>query len=133
MPAALNTILIVDDDPAWLRTLRLLLLAEGIDQVLTCQDSRLVLDLLQHDPVNLILLDHSMPHLNAEQLLPLLKARHGQIPVIILSGQDQAEIVQRCRSLGALWFFPKTTARNTFLASIRRVLAHQGLDRVSPF
>ncbi|MBE0597161.1 MAG: response regulator [Desulfuromonadales bacterium] len=129
MPSYLRTILLVDDDPAWLRTVRILLLSQGIHRVLTCEDSRQLLDLLQQQPVNLILLDHQMPHLNAEQLLPLLQKNHQDIPVIVFSGQTQPEIPGRCQELGALSFFPKTTLPENLLAKIHRTLVLQHLRR----
>ena len=70
-------VLLVDDEPAWLRSLPIILeRSAGITNVVTCQDSRKALDLIEQHNVGLVLLDHTMPHLSGEELLRQIAERH---------------------------------------------------------
>jgi DNA-binding NtrC family response regulator len=57
-------IVVVDDEPAWLRSMRIALarLAE-ITNVLTCHDSREVMTMLSLHEVGIVLLDLTSPRL----------------------------------------------------------------------
>ena len=62
--------LLVDDEAPWLRSLRMTLEGPGgITNIVTCQDSRQVLELLGQQEIGLILLDLTMPHISGEELL----------------------------------------------------------------
>jgi CheY-like chemotaxis protein len=89
-------ILLVDDEPAWLRSLRVALGRAGIDNVLTCQDARQVMDLLAREPVGLVLLDLNMPHLGGEDLLARIAAERPEVAVIVISGMNQVDTAVRC-------------------------------------
>ena len=67
---ALLRILLVDDEPAWLRSLSLTLeRAAGFNHLLTCDDPRRVLEILDGHDVGVVLLDVTMPHVSGEDLL----------------------------------------------------------------
>lgn len=58
-------ILLVDDEPAWLRALSLTLESSaGITNLFLCQESRDVLPLLEKGGIGLVLLDLTMPGLS---------------------------------------------------------------------
>jgi len=116
-------LLLVDDEPFWLRSLALALKSTaGIGHVLKCQDSREVLPLLERQPVGLIILDLTMPHLSGEQLLPKLTEAYPEIPIIVISGMDQVETAVKCMKLGAFDYFVKTTELERLVAGIQRAL-----------
>lgn len=116
-------LLLVDDEPFWLRSLALALKSTaGIGHVLKCQDSREVLPLLERQPVGLIILDLTMPHLSGEQLLPKLTETYPEIPIIVISAMDQVETAVKCMKLGAFDYFVKTTELERLLAGIQRAL-----------
>ncbi|MBI5656877.1 MAG: response regulator, partial [Geobacter sp.] len=63
-------ILLVDDEPAWLKSLSLTLRSfAGLTNIATCQDSREVMWLLAGGEIALVLLDLTMPYLSGEELL----------------------------------------------------------------
>jgi len=80
----MGTILAVDDEPRVLTFLTAFLTDEG-HRVLTAGDGRDALDLLDQQPVSLVLLDLMMPRVNGLQMLDALKARTETPPVIVLS------------------------------------------------
>ena len=62
-------VLLVDDEPALLRSASLLLRAAGLTPILTLDDSRLVLPRLAADPIGVVVLDLTMPYLSGQALL----------------------------------------------------------------
>ncbi|HEY5672217.1 MAG TPA: response regulator, partial [Malonomonas sp.] len=111
------SILLVDDEAAWLHGLSLALERSLPDcSITTCNDSRLVLQTLQQTRVDLILLDITMPYLSGDELLPLLVEAHPEIPVIILTGINQIELSVRCMKSGAFDFFVKSVEQQQLIA-----------------
>ncbi|HYW81856.1 MAG TPA: response regulator, partial [Spirochaetia bacterium] len=58
-----NPILLIDDEPAVIDSLSLMLRSNGIDNIIPCTDSREAMAVLRAGAVELVLLDLSMPHL----------------------------------------------------------------------
>ena len=64
------SILLVDDEKPWLRSLsRSLVGLCGFNNLILCSDSRDVIGLLQEHNIGLVLLDLTMPHRSGEDLL----------------------------------------------------------------
>ena len=128
-PHSSAPILLVDDEPSWLRSLSLTLeRSAGLRNLLTCPDPRQVMELLGNREVALVLLDLTMPHLSGEELLTLIGRDHPQIPVIILTGMNQIETAVRCMKLGAFDFFVKTTEEERLIAGVLRALKMRELE-----
>lgn len=126
-PAA--PILMVDDEKSWLCSLELMMeRLAGINNTISCQDSRAVPEILHSREISLILLDYTMPHLPGEGLLALIREEYPHIPVIILTGRDQVDIAVRCMKLGAFDYFIKTTEEERLIAGIHRVIRMQELQ-----
>lgn len=122
-------ILLVDDEVAWLRSLSLTLERAGLSRVVTCQDPRLVLDLLSKDDLGVVLLDLTMPHLHGEELLTRISAEYPQVSVIVVSGMNQVETAVRCVKLGAFDYYVKTDGEDRLLAGVQRAVRMQELQR----
>ncbi len=68
------SILLVDDEPAWLRSLsRSLQSLGGFTNLIRCSDSREVIGLLNQHDIGLVLLDLTMPHRSGEEILQQIK------------------------------------------------------------
>jgi len=116
-------VLLVDDEPAWLRSLPVILeRSAGITNVVTCQDSRKALDLIDRHNVGLVLLDHTMPHLSGEELLHLIAERHPQIVTIVISGLNQLETAVQCMKFGAFDYFVKTVEEDRLINGVLRAI-----------
>jgi DNA-binding NtrC family response regulator len=122
-------ILAVDDEPAWLRSLRITLSRAGFDNVSTCQDSREVLPLLDAGRAGLVLLDLNMPHLSGEELLARIASEHPEVAVIVISGMNQVETAVRCVKLGAFDYFVKTAEEDRLVAGVARAVRMIELQR----
>ncbi|HKJ05271.1 MAG TPA: sigma-54 dependent transcriptional regulator [Geopsychrobacteraceae bacterium] len=116
-------VLLIDDEASWLRVMsRTLTRTLGINNILTCQDSREVMALLQQTPVSLIVLDMTMPHLSGDELLEQLQQGYPMVPVIVMTGLNQVELAVKCMKLGAFDYFIKTTEEERILSGVRRAL-----------
>lgn len=123
-------LLLVDDEKAWLRSLSLTLKSEGgLTNLLLCEDSRQVLEILAEREVGAVLLDLNMPFLSGEELLPEIIANHPEVPVIIISGMNQIETAVRCIKEGAFDYFVKAVEVDRLIAGIHRALKLQKLNR----
>ncbi|MBE0501438.1 MAG: sigma-54-dependent Fis family transcriptional regulator [Desulfuromonadales bacterium] len=114
------TVLIVDDEPSWLRAMDLALERTLGTKNLLCSDSSEAMALLARQPVSLILLDVTMPHISGDELLETIKAVHPHLPVIITTGLVQVELAVECMKRGAFDYFVKTTETDRIMNGVRR-------------
>jgi DNA-binding NtrC family response regulator len=103
------SVLLVDDEAAWLRSLKLMLLrTTPINNVLTCQDSREVMALMTLHKVGLVLLDLTMPHIQGDELLARIHSEYPDTLVIILTGLNTVDDAVSCLKAGAFDYYVKT-------------------------
>ncbi len=122
-------ILLVDDEPAWLRSLSMTLAVSGINNTVRCTDSRKVLDILAEGEVPLVLLDLNMPHLGGEALLERIVEEHPGVGVIIISGMNQIETAVGCIQRGAFDYFVKTVEEDRLVTGVQRAIQVIDLQR----
>ncbi|HEV7242553.1 MAG TPA: sigma-54 dependent transcriptional regulator [Thermoanaerobaculia bacterium] len=121
------TILVVDDEEAVLNGVRRTLRAEGFENVLMCRDPRDVEPLLDAERVSLILLDLMMPHISGRELLERIAAAHPEIPVIIVTAEQDIRTAVDCMKTGAYDYLLKPAAPPELMAVIMRALEHREL------
>ncbi len=121
------TILIVDDEEVVLNGVRRTLRANGFDEVLMCADSRSVEPLLEDEPVALILLDLMMPHVGGRELLERIASSHPEIPVIVVTAEQDVRIAVDCMKVGAYDYLLKPVGPDELIATVRRALEHREL------
>ena len=122
-------VLLVDDEVAWLRALDITLARAGVANVLTCQDPRRAMEILQTQDVGVVLLDLTMPHVSGEELLARIAGEHPAVSVIVVSGMNQIETAVRCVKLGAFDYFVKTDEEDRLVAGVLRAIRMQELQR----
>ena len=71
---------------------------------------------------DLVLLDLNMPGAYGFSGLVLLRGQYPQIPVVMVSAQEEAAVVQRSREFGASGFIPKSSPLETIQDAVRAVL-----------
>jgi phosphoserine phosphatase RsbU/P len=98
-----GALLIVDDNEDNRYTLTRRLQREGYTDLTPAADGEQALELLGTRSFDLVLLDVMMPGLDGYQVLERMRAdpRLRDIPVIMISANDQLESVVRCIELGA--------------------------------
>jgi DNA-binding NtrC family response regulator len=115
-------VLIVDDEQAALSGIELVLESNGILNTISCQDSRLVMDILDKTKCSVVLLDLSMPGLSGEDLLPMIKARYTDLPVTIITGHNELETAISCMQEGAFDYMVKPVHKSRLTSSVRRAI-----------
>lgn len=112
-----NTIYILEDEESVRRALGRLLRSEGLTFAMySCGE-----DFLEHLPPDAhgcAVLDVRMPGLSGLEVQQEMRARGAQLPVIILSAQDDAVTRERARQLGAVAFFRKPVDDQALLDAI---------------
>lgn len=106
-PEREHSILIVDDDAAFLDGTRRALLSHNVCNITTIQDSTQVLPTLAERPFSVIILDWVMPNLSGADLLPKLTQQYPHIPVIIITGVSDLENAVSCIKQGAYDYITK--------------------------
>ncbi|MBN1837999.1 MAG: sigma-54-dependent Fis family transcriptional regulator [Spirochaetales bacterium] len=117
-----HPILIVDDEYYILLNVSGILKANGIDNLITCQDSREVMKILSEREIGVVLLDLTMPHLSGQELLPRIREEYPQIPVIIITGTAEVETAVECMKLGVFDYLVKAIEESKLLATVRRAV-----------
>lgn len=99
---ALPRILVVDDEPMVREPLSRMLHRLG-HEVLGATNGRAAFDIAVREKLDLILTDINMPEMNGIELLGLLKnnPRTRDIPVIVISSQNDVDSVAKCIEQGA--------------------------------
>ncbi len=115
------SVLLVDDEEAWLRTVHMnLAMSGGINNVIRCQDSRQAMGILAKGGVGLVLLDLNMPHISGEKLLPGIVEEYPDVAVIVVSGLNQIDTAVSCMKQGAFDFFVKTVEEERLIKGVQR-------------
>ena len=74
------------------------------------------------DEIDLILLDLAMPGVRGLSGLLYLRAQHPQIPVVIVSGTEDPQIIRRSIAFGASGFVPKSRSVEEIRTAVGKVL-----------
>ena len=121
------TILVVDDEEAVLNGVRRTLRAEGFENVLMCRDPRDVEPLLDAERISLLLLDLMMPHIPGRELLERITASHPEVPVIVVTAEQDVRTAVDCMKSGAYDYLLKPASAAELMAVIARALEHREL------
>ncbi len=121
---AAYTIIIVDDHPLFRDALRQTLSDKFSDLVITEAGS---LDGLSgalegKSETDLVLLDLAMPGVKGFSGLMYLRAQYPEIPVVVVSANEEPSAIRRCIEFGASGFIPKSLPVETIREAVRTVL-----------
>jgi CheY-like chemotaxis protein len=118
-----RTILVVDDDELHRELAGRLLKAHGFD-VHYAGSGGEALGLLASKPTDLILMDFLMPDMDGLEAIKRLSAedRLARIPVIMITGNSERDLVLTSVRMGAVDFIVKPWDRATLMAKIWRAL-----------
>jgi DNA-binding NarL/FixJ family response regulator len=118
-------ILIADDHPLFRSALRqavTLGLGPDVRLVEVASIAELETHLTDKTDWDLVLLDLNMPGAYGFSGLVLLRGQYPQIPVVMVSAQEEADVVVRSREFGASGFIPKSISMEQIQAAVRAVL-----------
>lgn len=118
-------ILIADDHPLFRSALHQALslgLGNEVRLVEAASIAELETQLAEKSDWDLVLLDLNMPGAYGFSGLVLLRGQYPQVPVVMISAQEEAAVVARAREFGASGFIPKSSSLETIQEAVRAVL-----------
>lgn len=121
-----HPIVLIDDDPSWAEAAAELLHSAGF-QVETALDGQRGLELLEQSSPLLVILDVHLPRLGGLDVLHELRCQGCRAPVLMISGEDQADLMARALAEGASTFLRKPVSAELLLRAVRR-LARSNTD-----
>ncbi|BCS96097.1 sigma-54-dependent Fis family transcriptional regulator [Desulfoluna limicola] len=122
-------ILLIDDEPSWLRSLGLLLERAGFTNLHKLTDGRKAQSLLAEQKIGIVLLDLMMPGMSGEELIPLIREESPDTVIIVVSGMNQVNLAVQCMKLGASDFIVKTGAEERIVTTVRNAVKLWELKR----
>jgi len=118
-------ILIADDHPLFRSALRQALF-DGLGDTITLSEVGSITELQQRlgerADWDLVLLDLNMPGAYGFSGLAQMRGQFPQIPVILISAQEEAAVARRARDFGASGFIPKSASLENIQAAVQAVL-----------
>lgn len=87
---ARHTVLVVDDELKMQRILEIMLVDMGLD-VLRADHGRAALEVIESEPVDVVITDMRMPVMDGLELLRALGARDDSPPVIVVTAHGTVE------------------------------------------
>ncbi|SCW97506.1 MULTISPECIES: response regulator transcription factor ErdR [unclassified Pseudomonas] len=118
-------ILIADDHPLFRSALhQAVTLGLGPDVRLTevASIAELEVQLTAKSDWDLVLLDLNMPGAYGFSGLVLLRGQYPQIPVVMVSAQEEASVMVKAREFGASGFIPKSSSLEMIQKAVKAVL-----------
>jgi CheY-like chemotaxis protein len=129
--AAKATVLIIDDDPSYLDTMRTLLRGEGYN-VLTSSTGPKGLDMVRYSrEIGAVLLDYNMPRFNGAETLQFLRKLCPDVKVLAVSGVSANQLPPDFRS-GVDRFIPKPFTNTDLLKTIEEVIQDEPAAEAPP-
>ncbi len=128
-PYPSDPILVIDDEEAILLSVDTTLQLAGMNNVLTCSDSRQAMAIIKQRPPSVILLDLNMPHIDGEAILEQITNQNPHIPVIIITGRIDAETAVECMKSGAFDYIVKPVDENRLIASVKKSIQYGALHQ----
>lgn len=84
------------------------------------------------EDIDLVLLDLKLPDVDGFQGLLQLRKEAPKLPILVLSGLEDAHLAERARSYGALGYVTKKSSANEIVAAVSQVLAGDTAFDCSP-
>jgi len=78
---------------------------------------------LREEPFDLILLDLNMPGAHGIEGLDTIKDAFPACPVVVVSGEEEADVIRSAVTRGAAGFVPKTARPEVMLGALQLILA----------
>jgi two-component system, cell cycle sensor histidine kinase and response regulator CckA len=116
-------ILFVDDEPSLVEMTQRMLDRLGY-QVTTSTDSQKALDIFLADPhaFDLVITDHTMPHITGTTLARKMREVRPHMPIILCTGYSETVSPEKAQEIGITEFLMKPLTKKELAGAIRRVL-----------
>ncbi len=126
MGTALTRVLVVDDETNYARVMAIGLGVEGFD-VESAPTAEMALDALAHQSFDLAIVDLMLPGTNGIQLARLMRERHPNTVVVLMSAYDLSERQLVRADCGAVAFLAKPFDLTELARFLRAKLSSSGV------
>lgn len=125
MTENVRKVIVADDHPLFREALSLALntALDGADIIQTGDMTGLEQTAGVHGDADLVLLDLHMPGVQGFSALIYLRAHHPELPVCVISGNNNPVVIQRAMDHGAAAFIHKSASVDTIREALQSVLA----------
>jgi len=127
-PTASPHIVIVDDEPAMRDGLKECI-GEAEYRITTCADAASAQDVMEKDPVDLVITDLVMPERDGMELLEWIRRQHPAVPVVMITGYSTVATAVEAMRRGAVDYIPKPFELDEVRITVRKTLQAAGLER----
>lgn len=119
-------VLVIDDEIAMCETLKAILETEDYD-VLTTGDARDGLNVVNKEPVNLIISDVRLPGMSGIKFLSAIKENFPSIPVMMISAFGDMKSAVDAMKRGAFDYLAKPFQPEELLVTVKKALDYENL------
>jgi CheY-like chemotaxis protein len=125
VPPGAPVVLVADDDEFQAKLMGRILEHAGYQAIFACNGNEAIKQAGASHP-DAILLDYAMPDLNGLQVLEQMAHIPGmpKIPVIMVTGNSQRDVILGSRKLGAVEYLVKPFESKALLTKLARALTH---------
>jgi signal transduction histidine kinase len=123
-----GSILVIDDEPLMLQSIRIMLGGQGYDVVTACSGAEAV-KCLGQGAIDLVLLDIMLPDTDGYQLMGRITANYPDTPVIVITGHASTESAIAALRQGAYDYLRKPFGYEEFLKTVENAVGHLRLKR----
>lgn len=124
----MHTILVVDDEPNYLVVLSELLKDEGFE-VFTASDGAEGLKIVKDVDLDVVITDMQMPGMNGIEFLRKIKAKHTDIPVIMITAFAEVDKAVEAMRSGAYNYLAKPFSNDELIITLKKAAHHYSLIR----
>jgi EAL domain-containing protein (putative c-di-GMP-specific phosphodiesterase class I)/CheY-like chemotaxis protein len=112
-------VLLVDDEPALLDSLRWLLVREGFE-ICAARSGQEAIDCFVKDEFDIVVSDISMPYMTGIQLLQEIRKLDHDVPVVLLTGAPTVTTAVKALEYGACHYLTKPVGRDALLEVLHK-------------
>ena len=116
-----RVILVVDDNPGHRKAFRITLESGGYS-VVECESGKEALTAIEKKAFDLMVLDLSMPEMDGFEVLRVVRFKHPELKVMVLSGFLQGSMDRAAERLGAIVTLDKNLAADSLLPVVDGLL-----------
>jgi len=114
-------IIVAEDEPLMQKTIALRLKKDG-HEVITTDNGREALALIDTENPDLVITDIMMPYASGLEIVGSVKSSGRKLPVIVLTAMGQENVVLEAFQLGAADFISKPFSPNELSMRVKRLM-----------
>ena len=119
-----KNLLVVDDSATTRMLISLTLKKEGVYRILEVSNGREAVDKLSAEPVDCVLTDINMPHMNGLDLITYIRSKHREpkLPIIVITTQGEEESRDKGMAQGANAYLTKPISGPKLVSLVKELL-----------